>query len=114
MTYEQAIAHIVGNWVQLYEEQCKLRYGSFPKMVSVWCAKSDRAHNYDVDEELIGVTPQGEIAWAFASDCSCWNGEYSEERRPSIKELKLEHEHATQEWQDAIVKFAETHVMQDL
>lgn len=112
MDYEEAIKHIVENWESLQDGQSKtLRT---PETIAVWCAKSDTAGSYEVDEEWIGVTPQGGIAWAYASGCSCWDGNFDEERHASVKELTLQHDHPPEDWEKAIIKFAETHVMQEL
>lgn len=112
MTYKQAIKHIVENWESLQEGQAGIY--SKPKTVAVWFAKSDTAGAYEIDEEWIGVTPQGNVAWAYASGCSCWDGDFDEERHASVKELTLRHEHAPEKWEEAAIKFAETHVMQEL
>lgn len=112
MTIEQAIKHIVKNWERLKDAQ-KPGY-SVPKTPAVWCAKSDIAGSYEVDEEWIGVTSQGSIAWAYASGCSCWSGEFNEERFASVKEVTLDHKHAPEDWEAAIIKFAETETMQEL
>ena len=112
MTYKQAVKKIVSEWERLQGLQNTVY--STPKMVAVWCAKSDIAGSYEVDEEWVGITPQGNIAWAYASGCSCWSGDFSEERFESIKELTLNHKHAPEDWEKAIIAFAETEVMQEL
>lgn len=111
LTFEEAIKKIVENFDSLQQEKGY----SVPEMEAVWCGRSDTAGSYEVDEEWVGVTRQGEIAWAYASGCSCWDGDFSEERFASIKEGKLNHTQNTPEdWQKAIIAFAETSVMQDL
>lgn len=116
MTYEDAVKSIVENWERLHEKQNpKDKYtGSKPKMVAVWCATSDQADSYEVDEEWVGITPQGNVAWAYASGCSCWDGDFSEEHVATLKELTLDHKHSGEEWEAAIIKFAETEEMQQL
>lgn len=42
---------------------------------AVWFYISDTAGSYEVDEEWLGVTKSGQIAWAYASGCSCWDGD---------------------------------------
>ncbi len=112
MTYKKAVKYIVANWEKLKDTQKEIY--SIPKTVAVWCAKSDIGEEYEVDEEWIGVTPQGDIAWAYASGCSCWEGDFYEERHESIKEFTLNHNHAPEDWEAAIIKFAETGIMQSL
>lgn len=112
MTYPEAIEYVVKHWEELHAKQEKSY--SQPKSVAVWCAKSDIAGSYEVDEEWIGVTPQGNIAWAYASGCSCWGGEYDETHKPTIKELTLDHKHTVEDWEKAIVAFVETQEIQEL
>lgn len=112
MTLNAALKEIVKNWEQIHDKQ-NAGY-STPKIVAVWCAKSDIAGSYEVDEEWIGVTPQGSIAWAYASGCSCWSGDFSEERFASMKEVTLDHKHTPEDWEKAIIRFAETKEIQDL
>jgi len=112
MEITEAIKYIVDNWETLHKKQ-ELGY-SYPKSVAVWCAKSDLADSYEVDEEWIGITPQGNIAWAYASGCSCWGGDYTEETKPTLKELVLDHKHTPEDWEKAIVAFVETQEMQEL
>lgn len=113
MTLNQAIKYIVKNWEDLKKNQVTDKWSS-PKSIAVWCAKSDIAGSYEVDEEWIGVSPQGNIVWAYASGCSCWDGEYSEDTKPTMKEVSFEHKHAPEKWEKAIIAFAETKVIQEL
>lgn len=115
MTIKQAVKKITKDWKNLRAAQItSFGYSSSPKSDAVWCAKSDIADTYEVDEEWIGVSPQGNIVWAYASGCSCWGGEYDENRKPTMKEVTLEHKHTPEEWEAAIVRFAETKTMQQL
>lgn len=116
MTLEQAIAKIQTDWAVSRKAQSGItsEYSS-PKIEAVWCGKSDTAGMYEVDEEWIGVTEGGKIAWAYASGCSCWDGDFSEERFASMKEVTLSQTHNTPEaWEACIIKFAETGIMQDM
>lgn len=113
MTTKQAIKFITANWDELRKKQ-NLGY-STPKIEAVWCGKSDTAGSYEVDEEWIGITEGGRIAWAYASGCSCWGGDFSEDRFASMKEVSLNHDHNTPEdWEKAIIKFAETQQIVDM
>jgi len=82
--------------------------------LAIWCAKSDTADSYEVDEEWIGVSPQGNIVWAYASGCSCWAGDFEEDRFVTMKEVQLHHSHTPEHWEKAIIQFVETKVMQEL
>lgn len=107
MTYKQAVRYITKNFDELLTKQHK-GYSS-PEMEAVWCAYSDTAGSYEVDEEHIGITRDGSIAWAYASGCSCWDGDFS------LKEVKLCHDQNTpEEWEAAIIKFAQTSELQSL
>ena len=115
MNLKKAIIEIVKNWEELQKSQTEKEIGwTHPKSTAVWCAKSDTAGSYEVDEEWIGVSPQGNIIWAYASGCSCWAGDYDEDKKPTVKEFTLKHQHAPEEWERAIIKFVETKVLQEL
>lgn len=112
MTLKQAINKIVKNWECLKDKEDSYHT---PKLIAVWVGKSDIAGGYEVDEEWIGVTPQGKIAWAYASCCSCWDGNFDTERFASLKEVTLKHtDNTPKQWADAIIKFAKTKEFQDL
>lgn len=112
MNLDQAIQYIVSNWEKIKSGQ-KIGW-SYPKSIAVWVAKSDLADSYEVDEEWIGISPQGNIVWAYASGCSCWDGDYDEETKPTMKELTLKHTHTPEDWEKAIINFATTGEMQEL
>ena len=101
MSLKQAIKNITKDWEKLYSEQ-KASYEhsiSGIKNPMVVVAISDKSEDYSVDIEAIGISPQGNIFWAYASGCSCWDGDYTEETKPTIKEFQLVHEHTPEEWQ---------------
>lgn len=114
MNIQEAIKFIVDNYASLKEKSNEGVY-SKPVMDAVWVAKSDLSEPYEVDMEWVGVTPDGRIAWAYASGCSCWDGDFSETHEATIKELKLNHNSVTPEqWEASIIKFAETQEVQEL
>ncbi len=114
MTLKQAINKIVKEWEIIHDSQTKYIIGySSPKTIAVWCAKSDTAGAYEVDEEWIGITPQGNIAWAYASGCSCWDGDFTEDRKTSMKEFTLNHQHTPEDWEKMIIRFAESKKLQN-
>lgn len=106
MKLNESIQSIVSKWEELRKIQ-KEEYHK-PKSDAVWVAKSDIAGSYEVDEEWIGISPQGNIVWAYASGCSCWNGDYDEDTKPTIKEFTLKHEHLPEKWEKAIIEFSKT------
>lgn len=113
MTFKQAIKNIVKNWEDLHDKQ-NVGY-STPSSIAVWCGRSDTAGSYEVDEEWIGVSPQGKVVWAYASGCSCWDGDFDEERFESMKEVQFKHDMTPEHWEKAIINFVETKgVMQEL
>lgn len=115
MKYEEAIKSIVGKWDELYKkQQGGFSHPQYIKTPAVWVAKSDLAYSYEVNEEWIGVSKQGDITWAYASGCSCWDGYYDEDTKPTVKEFTLVHQIIPEEWEVAIIKFAETSEVQDL
>lgn len=74
---------------------------------AVWVAVSDRADSYEVNEEWIGVKRDGTLVWAYASGCSCWDGDYEfkDLKQKTMKAVELVHEREPKEWTDAIKKF---------
>ena len=113
MKIKEAIKKIVSEYNELLKNQ-NAGY-SMPKMEAIWCGKSDTAGSYEVDEEWIGIRLDGSIAWAYASGCSCWDGDFDEERFASMKEVVLNHkQHLPEDWEKAIIRFAETNKLQEL
>ncbi len=112
---EEAIKIITSRWEELHKiQQGGFSHCSYMKTPAVWIGSSDTADSYEVDEEWIGISPQGNIVWAYASDCSCWGGEYDEDTKPTIKEFTLNHSHTPEEWIEAIIKFSQTFEIQNL
>lgn len=97
--------NILDNWDELIKKQESSFFGLPKKESVIWVAVSDIADSYEVDEEWIGVDKEGGLHWAYASGCSCWEGEYKHEHVKDIKTLKLIHDHAPEEWLTAIDKF---------
>lgn len=108
MTYEEALQEVKENWAT-YEHDIKGTHEA------VWMAKSDIAGSYEVDEELIGMKADGTLVYAYASGCSCWDGKYECTcHAEGIKVMKFDHKHGIEEWEKAIIKFAETGEIQEL
>lgn len=106
MTKQEAINKIVENFDSLYvaSEQS----GCKPETKAVWFHSTDHADSYEVDEEWLGVTREGKIAWAYASGCSCWDGDFSEDvcDDVSMKEFTFQHEDMKEEWETKLIEFA--------
>jgi hypothetical protein len=107
MTLNQAIKSIVKDYDVL---KTKSQYERLSE--AVWVAVKDKSADYSVDIERLGITEDGQIVWAYASGCSCWEGDYSEESPATVKEFFIKD--TLLEWRAAIIKFAETHEEQDL
>lgn len=116
MTLENAIKKIVSEYSELLIRQKEhVRSEGFPKIEAIWCGISDTSGPWQTDEEWIGVRLDGSISWAYASGCSCWDGEYDEERFESLKEVVLNHEqHLPEDWERSIIRFTETNEIQHL
>ena len=72
----------------------------------VWVAVSDTAGSYEVNEEWVGVDKEGNLWWAYASGCSCWDGDYNTSAIKDIKAFKFEHEqHPPDKWLEAVKAF---------
>lgn len=80
----------------------------------VWIGKSDTAGSWETDEEWIGVDKDGQLHWAYASGCSCWDGDFSNEIIKDIKIMELMHKHTPEEWLGAIEKYDKTLNFQEL
>lgn len=106
LTYKQALAKIEKNWSKLPHD---IKNGH----EAVWIANSDIAGSYEVDEEWIGMKGDGTLIWAYASGCSCWSGDYDTAVEKTIKSFKLNHKWTPDEWEEKIIKFAETSVLQE-
>lgn len=109
MNYEQAIQLILNNYDRLEQENPAQHRGI--KTKAVWFLESDQSADYETDIECVGVTREGKIAWAYASGCSCWDGEFDEGDCDtiSIKEFTFNHEslNSNDTWQNALIKFAD-------
>jgi len=105
MTFKEAVAKIKKNW---NSHEHSVKDGN----EAVWIAKSDIADEYEVDEEWIGIKGDGSFVWAYASGCSCWDGEYSTKVAKTIKSFNLVHKWLSKEWEEKIIKFAKTKKLQ--
>ena len=102
MTIQEALDKVVKNWQTLEKSE---KGG----VEAVWIYEDDTADAYEVDEEWIGVTARGNVAWAYASGCSCWDGDYDahDKSLDTIKSFVFTHDNTGKEWEAAIIKFAE-------
>lgn len=106
MTLQEAIKKIVKNWDK-YPHEIKDGHEA------VWVAKSDQSASYEVDEEWIGIKGNGSLVWAYASGCSCWDGNYNTKVEKTIKAFVLDHKWKPEEWEEKIIKFAGTGELQE-
>jgi hypothetical protein len=97
MTLNQAVKKIAGNIPETEDR--------------ILVAEKDSSADYDVDIEEVWITRKSEFVWRYASGCSCWGGEYDEDNLPTVKEFVVK---CDEEWQNAVIKFAETGKVQDL
>ena|SRR3990167_620652 len=74
---------------------------------AVWFAKSDLSESYEVDEEWLGLKGDGSFVWAYASGCSCWDGDYDGKVEKEIKAFKLEHNRTYEEWENSLTEFVD-------
>lgn len=71
---------------------------------------SDTSASYEADYEKIGMKGDGSLIWAYASGCSCWDGDYSVHEFHDPKEIhtfEFNHEQVKKEWKEMIIQFAE-------
>lgn len=103
MNYEEAIAKIKDNWEKLPHE-------TIEGINAVWMVDSDLSESYEVDYEKIGMKSDGCLVWAYASGCSCWDGDYSVHEFHEPKEIHaftFNHKGVKEDWQKMIIDFAE-------
>ena len=108
MTILQAIKKIQKDFDELLAKQ-NSTYNTQPAKEAIWFHTTDHADSYEVDEEWLGITATGKIAWAYASGCSCWDGDFTESlcETKDLKEFEFEHEDMKAEWQEKLIEFAE-------
>lgn len=109
MDTKQALKWVKDNWVKL-PHGTAYEYGSSnPTPDCVWFAESDTSQGYDVDIEKVGMTKDGRLIWAYASGCSCWEGEYYSEEigctTRSVKNFEFQHQDMKDEWSKQLLKF---------
>lgn len=109
MTITQALEKVRDNWDTLKKSSLGSEYGGTPTEEAVWMVESDRKDpgDYGIDEENIGMLKDGTLIWAYASGCSCWDGDYTHEHIKDIKTFKFEHPGLTEKWKELIIEFAE-------
>jgi len=98
--------NIQENWDSLIEKQ-KSGYG-LPDMkdMVVWVACSNTSKPYEIDEEWVGIDKDGGLYWAYASGCSCWDGDYNTSPIEDIKTFAFDHKQVTPEnWLKALDDF---------
>lgn len=102
MDLKEALAKVKEKWGELPHE----KRGGFD---CVWMVGTDHAESYEVDEEWIGMREDGVIVWAYASGCSCWDGEYEVHETHDEKEIKafeFNHQDMRESWEEKIINFA--------
>lgn len=73
-------------------------------------AEKDSQPSWATDAQELYVNKDGSFTWLYASGCSCYT-DTEREVYATIKELKVS---LSEEWQNAVIKFAETGEVQDL
>lgn len=60
----------------MYEHSWSGQDNSFESKGYKLLASIDEGHSYEVDQTAIYVKPDGTFAFATASGCSCWSGDW--------------------------------------
>jgi hypothetical protein len=116
MTIQKAVELIQKNWDKLprsehYSQETPL-VRTLSGTEALWLGVTDHGSDYEIEQEWIGVSEEGVFIWAYASGCSCWDGDYEihETHDPKeIKAFKFHHkENLKTDWEKKIVDFAET------
>lgn len=115
MTFQDALARIKTHWETIPKQDHWDRSVNSVTVIedieALWLAVTDHSEPYEVDEEWIGITREGEFVWAYASGCSCWDGNYDTKKMDDkeIKAFKFYHdENLNTNWQNKVIEFAKT------
>ena len=102
MNIQQALDKIVANYD-------KLQPTKLDGLEAIWISKTDHADSYEVDEENIGVTKTGKLAWAYAFGCSYCSGDYETDEKPldTMKAFTVNHEDMKEKWEKEVIAYAE-------
>lgn len=104
MTYEEALVKIKNNWANLPHEILE-------EHEVVWIIESDISAPYETDYEKIGMKQDSTLIWAYASGCSCWDGDYAIHEFHDPKEMltfEFNHDQVKTDWQKMIIDFVES------
>lgn len=108
MTTTQALEWVKSNWQELPHNH--LDYDKETPM-AVWFVTDDMADSYEVDEEHIGMKEDGTLVWAYASGCSCWDGDYSIKDigcdTESVKVFEFDHENMPEKFDKQLLEFVD-------
>lgn len=102
MNIKQALKFIKDNWAVL-------PHNTIEGNEAVWFVDDDKSESYEVDYEKIGMKGDGTLIWAYASGCSCWDGDYQTKPIPDIKVFEFNHAGMSEEWQKQLLAFVEKH-----
>jgi len=110
MTTTQALKWVKDNWDKLPKDT--LGYGSNKTKEAVWFIDEDTDEEWGINQEAIGMTKDGKLLWAYASGCSCWEGEYEihEVHSKDIKTLEFNHTDLKDKWEIILLEFVEQHI----
>lgn len=100
MTIENALGFVKDNWEKLPKRKIE-------NIEAVWFVSDDIADSYEVDEEHIGMKKDGSLVWAYASGCSCWEGDYDTKPVDDIKVFEFNHTDLKDKWASELIKFVE-------
>lgn len=117
---ETAIEKIKKNWDEVFASQKNLaRPGAYYDNTKnvVWIVGIDTADSYEVHEEWVGLKKDGTLVWAYASGCSCWDGDYEvveHKHYRSFKSFTFNHDQIRDSWKESILKFSEDYQLINL
>ena len=72
----------------LYEYDWSSARDTFDSMGYKLLSLVDESEPYEVDQTAIYLTPQGKFAYASASGCSCWGGDWTVSDFDSLDEIE--------------------------
>lgn len=100
-------------WVK--ENWSRLPHGVKGGHEAVWFVNDDIAGSYEVDEEWVGMKGDGTLVWAYASGCSCWDGEFNAGLiDKDVKAFEFNHKNMPEEFEKQLVDFVKAEKEKDV
>lgn len=108
MNFEEARALILKSWDS---PTVQAKVEEIGGETAAWFMEVDDSAEYSIDRECVGIRQDGTFVWAYASGCSCWDGDYEVENiadEPTLKVFSFKSDEMSKKWMSAFLAFAES------